>query len=164
MTYMKNALIFFNIETFKISEFKQCDFEQNIDPDKNFFGEIQNKCNYFTDKQFSECFSKENNLSVIHFNARSIKANFEKISSYIYEFKQIFDIVAISETWLTSDSDLNMYQLEGYDMFHINRTEKKGGGVALFTKKYLKCKVLKDLSVCNDMFEIISVEISVEKS
>ena len=57
-----------------------------------------------------------------------------------------------------------MYQPEGYDMFHMNRTEKKGRGCSTIYKKYLKCKILKYLSVCNDMFEIISVEISVEKA
>ena len=41
-----------------------------------------------------------------------------------------FNVIAISETWL-SDKDADA-ELEGYEMFCVNRTNKRGGGVALY--------------------------------
>ena len=49
-------------------------------------------------------------LSFIHFNARSLKANLQKINDYLQELHLKFDIIAVSETWAELDviDDLNI--------------------------------------------------------
>ena len=53
---------------------------------------------------------KLNGLSCIHFNARSLKANLQKINDYLQELHLKFDIIAVSETWAELDviDDLNL--------------------------------------------------------
>ena len=155
----------FNFETFNYSEFRSSDFEQNIDPDNNFFNNIQNSCNYYTDEQFIKKFKQDKSLSVIHFNARSLKANIYKIKDYINKLKHEFDIITISETWLDLSSNMNDVQLSGYNFFHVNRTVKRGGGVAVYIRNHLKCKLIKELSMSVDGFyDQIFVELLMEKS
>ena len=39
-------------------------------------------------------------ISLIHFNARSLKANFDNVKSYLSNLGKNFHIIAISESWL----------------------------------------------------------------
>ena len=125
-----------NYESFRYSDFKNSDFEDNIDPDNNFYNRIKNKHNYYTEAQFLKHFKENENLNIIHFNARSLKANFVRIENYLCELKCMFDIITISETWLDKVCNLLNFHMEGYEMFHVNRINKRGGGVAIFVKKF----------------------------
>jgi hypothetical protein len=155
----------FNFETFKYSEYKKGDFEKDLDPDNNFYNDIQTKCNYYTDEQFNKKFKKEKGLSVIHFNARSLRKNFDKIEKYIFELDHLFDVIAISETWLDTRFDPNEFQLKGYEMYREDRTCKRGGGVAIYIKDHLKCKVLSEFcKTVDEIFECFTVEICIEKA
>ena len=42
-----------------------------------------------------------------------------------------FDIIAISETWAEPNTT-EAILLNGYEVFHVATTTRKGGGVALF--------------------------------
>ena len=90
---------------------------------------------------------KLNGLSFIHFNARSLKANLQKINDYLQEFHLKFDIIAVSETWAELDviDDLN---LTDYSAYHVTRETRKGGSVALYirnklTRRLLETKTMK---------------------
>ena len=72
----------FDINSFKYSDFNPCDFENDIDPDTNIYNNLTSKCEYYTDSKFTEKISKINGLSFIHFNARSLNKNFQKIKDY----------------------------------------------------------------------------------
>ena len=52
-----------------------------------------------------------------------------------------FDILTLSETWLNL---LDYVELSGYDLYCNNRENKRGGGVAAYLRKSLKCKIRKD--------------------
>ena len=70
----------FNVNLFKYSDDKMFGFENDVDPDNNFYNnKFASKYEYYTDTQFKNNFCKANGLSFIHFNARSLKANFKKI-------------------------------------------------------------------------------------
>ena len=149
-------------KTFKFSDCKSCDFSKDIDPENNFLNTINLNCNYFTESDFVDKTYLVKGLKVIHFNARSLKSNFESIKHYLSELKCEFEIIAISETWLHS-SILCDFSLEGYDAYHSTR-ETTGGGVALFVKTNIECKILKSKSVVIDeLFECITVELSMAK-
>ena len=87
-----------NCSQFKFNPFKYYnpyDFGNDIDPENNFYNNLS-KCQYYTDLQFTEKISKVNGLFFIHFNARSLKKNFQKIKHYILELNLQFYIIAIS--------------------------------------------------------------------
>ena len=105
--------------------------------------------------QYSSCIG----FSIIHFNARSLNANLDKIKDYINSLNVSFDVIAISETWLDS-SNQNEFNFENYEACHMVRRCKKGGGVAIFVRKALKFKVLPELSsAIDDLFECITLEV-----
>ena len=65
---------------FKYSDNKTFGFENDIDTDNSFYNkQIALKCEYYTDMKFKNIFNKAKGLSFIHFNDRSLKANFKKI-------------------------------------------------------------------------------------
>ena len=90
----------FDINSLKYSDFDPYYFENDIDPDTNFYNNLTSKCEYYTDSKFTETISRINGLSYIQFNARSLNKNPQKIKDYILERNLQFDIIAISETWM----------------------------------------------------------------
>lgn len=69
----------------------------------------------------------------------------------------------MSETWLKSSKGTD-FIMNGYEMFHTNRQNKKGGGVAIYIDKNLDYKVVENMSLAvEEIFESITVEICMEK-
>lgn len=152
-----------NFKPFSYTEYLTSDFQQDIDPVNNFYNSISVDCQYLTDSQI-ENYTTGSGLSIIHFNCRSLSANFHKLENYLCSLTYTFDIIAISETWLDSKSSDNFFKLDGYEMCHIDRTNKRGGGVALYIKSQLKYSLNEKLSTTvQDLFECITVEIALPK-
>jgi hypothetical protein len=63
-------------------------------------------------------------LSIIHFNSRSLYANFTSIREYLDTFSQPFNVFAISETWINKDKELG-FDMDGYELSYMNRLNKK---------------------------------------
>ena len=82
--------------------------------------------------KFKKNFSKTKRLTLIHFNARSLKANFKKITDYLAELDLQFDIIAISETWAELDL-ISDYNINNYSGYHITRCDRRGGDLAIYT-------------------------------
>lgn len=73
-------------------------------------------------------------------------------------------VIAISETWLTDDQAV-MYEIEGYEMFFVNRREQKGGGVALYIDSNYRSRVVENKSlVKHKVMECVTVEIEIERA
>ena len=87
-----------------------------------------------------------NGLSFIPFNARSLKANLQKIKDYLQELHLKFDIIAVSETWaeLAIIDDLNLID---YSAYHVTRETRKSGGVALYIRNELTCRLLETKTI-----------------
>ena len=85
---------------------------------------------YFTEKQFKQKFASTGigQFSLIHFNCRNLASNFIKLRESITSLEFKFDVIALSESWL-SDNDNDIFCLEGYDILSCSRLNKKGGGV-----------------------------------
>ena len=83
---LKDNCLQFDINSFKYSDCNPCDFENDIDPYTNFYNNLTSKCEYYTDSKFTEkIISMINGLSFIHFNARCLNKNFQKIKDYVLE-------------------------------------------------------------------------------
>lgn len=57
-------------------------------------------------------------------------ANFNSVRDYLHTFQQPFNIIAISETWITTEKGVN-FEIEDYEFIYNNRQSKGGGGVAM---------------------------------
>lgn len=83
------------------------------------------------------------------------------IVDYLKQFNRKFSVIAVS--WLSNDN-VNTFSMQGYEMYHINRTNKKGGGVALYVDIALKCKQVTQTSPSKGRtLEIVTAEAEVEK-
>ena len=140
----------------------------DIDPDLNFFNTIDGfatNCNYhFQDSFVKECKHlniKENSLSLLHQNIRSLPRNFTNFESYLSTLNLDFSIIGLTETWV-NDNTYSLYDLEGYSSSFKYRTNRSGGGVSLFIKNGINFNVREDLSVVSQHMECIFIEI--EKS
>jgi len=67
----------------------------------------------------------------------SLYANFTKIQEYLRSLKYKFSVIALSETWVNEVRGVD-FCMEGYEVYHCNRRDKRGGGVALFVTTDLK--------------------------
>ena len=100
------------------------------------------------------------NFSIIHFNCRSLPSNYNKLKYSITALDIQFDVIALSETWLI-DNDSDRFNIDGYKMFTCSRTNKSGGGVALYINDSLQYKYMPDMSKCLDnCAEVVSLEIT----
>lgn len=53
------------------------------------------------------------------------------------------DFLGLTETWITSSSPEALITMPGYDTFRKDREKGRGGGVLLYVKSTIKCKLIK---------------------
>lgn len=97
----------------------------------------------------------KSNLSFLHFNARSAARKGDLISCFLSEFSFKFSFIFVSETWY--HEDCTSVDIDGYSLFVMNRINKRGGGVAIYTNNDNKCERICDYSVTTDDYEILTL-------
>ena len=70
------------------------------------------------------------------------------------------DVLLLSETWPIPYSPKIL--IPGYELFHQDRIDKRGGGVAILISNTLRCQVRNDLSSKLKESECITVDISLK--
>ncbi len=151
------------METSVFTDYKSYGMMDEIDPDNNFYAKFSHSCKYYSETDFNKCIDMQNKISLIHFNCRSLYANYDSIMHCLDQFNSPFNIIAMSETWLKSNKGID-FAIKGYEMFYTNRECKNGGGVALYIDKNIDCKVIENMSVAvEDVCESITVEICMGK-
>lgn len=154
----------FEFRCFDQYEYKFCDFDQNLDPDSNTFTGFDATCNYYTEEKFTSKVTHKNGLALLHFNCRSIKSSFEAVKKIVVTSNIEFDVITVSETWLNDNDDLTIYALHNFCAVVKNRKDKKGGGVLIFVnEKYDFKPVDRHSKVVNELFESVTVEITIPK-
>ena len=68
------------------------------------------------------------------------------------------DLILLSETWLTPYSPT--FKIPGYDFHHLDRQNRKGGGVGILSSINLRCNLRKDLSSILDESECVTIDIT----
>ena len=61
-------------------------------------------------------------------------------------YKQQYDILTMSESWLNSTVKNSDVQIEGYKLLRLDRLGKQGGAVCVYTRTSLKTNIIKDIS------------------
>ena len=149
------------------ADFNEFDMLNDLDPDINFYNSVQQsigKCKYYFEDMFNDEIRKNtasNFLSMIHINIRSAKKNLGNFEAYLHLLDLKFKIIALTESWL-QDSNWDLYNLPGYDVFDSHRSYKKGGGVAIYIDSMYISKRRTDLDIFNDYCESIFIEIDRE--
>ena len=98
----------------------------------------------------------DKSLSILHFNCRSLKRNFDNFVCTLSSFSHPFSIIALSETWLNDKETISM---DGYVFVGQGRPDKRGGGVGFFIKDTIKFKRRTDMDVFNETVEMLFIEI-----
>ncbi|KAK2174703.1 hypothetical protein NP493_782g00000 [Ridgeia piscesae] len=118
--------------------------EHEIDIECLLYNDLPTQCRYYTPAKFSTNISgtyRANNLNVIHFNARSLKANLDQIKDTFRGLEYTFHIIAISETlfkennWFGDEVSHFYVAFSGYKLYCNSRNNKTGGGVAIFVSE-----------------------------
>ena len=117
---------------------------------------------YFDLECYNKSFPKHNNkiLSILHFNIRSIVKNGNEMASFIASLHHQPDIIAVSESFLDSNSISNFY-LPNYIGFHSVRDNQKRGGVSIFTRDYLNADLIEEFSFIHPEIEICTIKIKI---
>lgn len=94
----------------------------------------------------------DNSINICHMNAQSLCA---RQSSKFEEFKTCFvnskiDLICVTETWLHEGISESTVAVEGYHMLRIDRKHCRGGGICLYHKSDILCKII---DASNDSFE-----------
>ena len=102
---------------------------------------------------------KSNNISVAVINARSVRNKTTTLTECITDHN--IDILAITETWLTKNSDKPIIAAmtpSGYSFANAPRASGRGGGVGVIHRDELTCKQLPRTN--NVTFEMIRTQFS----
>lgn len=76
-------------------------------------------------------------LTCIHINIRSIIKNFSKLLYIVHCAIHPIDIIIVSEVGI-SNSLCHLFNIPGYTIQSQLRSNKKGGGIIIYVKNYLK--------------------------
>ena len=91
-----------------------------------------------------------NNIKIAHLNVRSLKnrGHFVQVKDIVASHN--FDVFTISETWLDHTVSNLEIEIPGYDIYRIDRQNKRGGGVCAYVRQFFKTEVLNEISGISD--------------
>ena len=80
--------------------------------------------------------NKSNKFNSLVLNIRSLSKNFDHLLPYISSFDLSFDLIILTETWLSdsNDSQFEPFEIPAYSHISLNRTTKRGGGIRIYYK------------------------------
>lgn len=81
-----------------------------------------------------------NSFKVAHVNAQSLLCHIDEFKTIFQN--SLFDLIAISETWLKPNISDKSVSLQEYCLFRNDRTHKGGGGIAIFVKSHHPTSIL----------------------
>lgn len=102
------------------------------------------------------CLHNQTGNSVLHINTRSLNHKRDDVALFLEQFQLKFDLIMMTETWGTNDEPT--FTLDGYNTFYLNRTHKRGGGVALLVTTKKSCHIVPEFSKITDEYEILTVQ------
>jgi hypothetical protein len=155
LTTVNPALV--NLDNYIFNPFEANESDDRVleiteaDPDLHFFNDfvcLQNvlNCTYFSMASFIDKMltSDNDNLSLIHFNIRSLQKNCEKVDNFLSCIGFKFSVIALTETWLTA-SNYQCYSIDGYNCEHQLRSMRSD---------FLDYNVRYDLSNVNNFVSL----------
>ena len=92
-------------------------------------------------------FTIKKSLSFFHINSCSVKKKFEELQNLLQSTNIQFDVIAITETWITKNTSITQnIELSSYSFEHTP-TESSAGGTLLYIANHLSFKTCSDLNI-----------------
>lgn len=114
-------------------------------------------CDYYNPEDLKQ--NDDFSFSLMHLNIRSLKKHHDDLVALLASIGKSFDIIGCSETWMSEQTFLDIYKIEGYSMYCINRQGRIGGGVCLYVNSHYSVKVRHDLSVSDGYTDSLFLEV-----
>ena len=104
---------------------------------------------------------KNNNFSVLSLNCQSLNAKINELRIYLQMFQSSiqFSAICLQETWLTTDADTTLLDIDGYTLISRGRSCSAHGGVAIYLCDRFSYKILNLLDN-PDVWDGLFVEVS----
>ena len=118
----------------------------DIDPDLNYL--FNDTCDYTYNTEEIKVNSSDG-LTMVTFNIRSIKKNFDNFEQLLCRLKCKIHIICLTETWLNDLDNINDYKLDGYHtpLFQNRPNDSYGGGVMTYVHQDITGhKLVKNIS------------------
>ena len=118
-----------------------------------------------TDTTLPDCYSKVENLNVIHLNIHSLPAKRHDLNDLLNWLDQLnvtIHVVLLCETYI-SDLNLDLCKITGFNLYYKNRVDSRGGGVAILVRENIPST---EISITVDLhkeklFECILCELKI---
>lgn len=131
----------------------------DVPPYLPFYNSFMNSCLIHPNAicQFSSSVNT-NQINILSLNCRGLKSSLVNLLSFLDYTNLLCNVICLSETWLDGSFD-DFCNINNYNFYKSNRTFKKGGGVALYIDKNYIITERHDLTINNNICEIVAVEI-----
>ena len=104
------------------------------------------ECDYYTDSELNAMHVTSTScISTLSINCRSISNFFANIECSLKSLDNQFDFVGLTETWLKTNDNTDIFNLPDYTLMSRPRADKRGGGVGLYITDKTSFKVRDDL-------------------
>ena len=140
---------------------EQNKYLNNIDPDINY--PIKDTCTYTIDTENITVQSCKE-LSMMTFNIRSIKRNFDNFVNFLCKLKCKIHIICLTESWLGPLDNIDDFELNGYQtpIFQNRLGNFHGGGVITYIHRDIeKHRYVKNMSFVDEYNHCLATEITV---
>ena len=91
---------------------------------------------YYNNDDFSTLLNeKKGNFIVLSLNSQSLNAKFNELQIYLEKYSSehaLISAICLQETWLSSESDTSLLQLENYQLISRGKSCSAHGGVAIY--------------------------------
>ena len=144
------------------SQASNFDSLKQFDVDENLANNINSR--YYSCHEF-QSIRNSNSFNIFHSNLNGLESKFDSLHNFINNTKMDLDIINISETSQTENSNFDTnITLEGYKPPFTTGSLLSKGGVAIYVKNNLNVLERDDLNIMHNSFESVWIEIDVNKS
>jgi len=119
---------------------------------------------FFTSLKISTICSS---LSILNLNIRSLSKNISELQMLLCKLNWKFSVICLQETWSKTEANnlTENIELAGYNFISLPRENmRRGGGVGVYVKDDLVCKMRKDLSKTSEEAEVLTIELTNHKA
>ena len=150
---VNNRIGGFSIDTLNTMVYNSRFFDNDEDTHRNNV-----RCNYV----YPHDIQLENKgVNIMSFNIQSMNTNFDNFISELVSRDVQYDIIGVCETRLT-DATSKVYSIDNYNMF-CNNVASNMGGICIYVRDNLNCKIREDLTLRKDHIETLFLEVIIDK-
>ena len=92
-------------------------------------------CKYHQFDQTHNSFTSHSSVLLFYLSIRSFNSNLDTLSVHLDEMQKKVDILASTEIWFSGGF---CQDIEAYMGYHVQRSERAGGGVSIYVRQGLE--------------------------